>query len=119
MTRIPTATRRQHVRFARHRQGQNSQVCTRWPDLTVDKLLDQIFTQDIARGNQLNTKMDKTDVGMVPVLLMTAKAEGTRIYGLADGQAHLLRVEGPKGQLGALDFTQRDALAPVSARPAN
>lgn len=88
-------------------------------DLTVDKLLDQIFIQDIARGNQLNTKVDKTDVGIVPVLLMTARAERTKIYGLTDGQAHLLRVAGPKGQLGALDFTQWDALAPVSAQPAN
>jgi hypothetical protein len=88
-------------------------------DLTVGKLLDQIFAQDVAAANQLNTKVDKTHVGSVPALLMTVKADGTKIYVSADGRAHLLRVEGPKGQLGTLDFTQWDAVAPVSAPPAN
>jgi hypothetical protein len=88
-------------------------------DLTVGKLLDQIFAQDVAAANQLNTKVDKTQVGTVPALLMTTKADGTKIYVSADGQAHLLRVEGPHGQLGTLDFTKWDAVAPVSPPPAS
>jgi hypothetical protein len=81
-------------------------------DLTVGKQLDQIFAQDVATASQPNNEVDKTDVGMVPALLMTTKADGTKIYVSAARWAHLLRVEGTKGQL--LDISKWDEVAPVS-----
>ena len=83
-------------------------------ELTVGKLLDQIFAKDISAEGKLNTKVDKAEVGGVPAYLMTTKADATKIYVSADGQARLLRVEGPHGQLGSLNFTEWDAVAPVS-----
>jgi len=88
-------------------------------DLTVGKLLDQIFAKDISTEGKLNTTVTKTEVNGAPAYLMTTKADATKVYVSADGQTRLLRVEGPKGQLGSLDFTEWDAVAPVSAPPAN
>ena len=88
-------------------------------DLTVGKLLDQIFAKDISTEGKLNTTVTKTEINGIPAYLMTTKADSTKIYVSADGQTRLLRVEGPKGQLGSLDFTEWDAVAPVSAPPAN
>jgi phage tail sheath protein FI len=88
-------------------------------DLTVGKLLDQIFAKDISAEGKLNTNVTKTVVNGIPAYLMTTKADATKIYVSADGQTRLLRVEGPTGKLGSLDFTEWDAVAPVSAPPAN
>jgi hypothetical protein len=86
---------------------------------TVGKLLDQIFAKDISTASQLNTVVQKAAVAGVPAYLMTTKADQTKVYVSADGQAHLMRVEGSKGQVGVLDFTDWNAVAPYSPPPAN
>jgi hypothetical protein len=87
--------------------------------LTVGTLLDQIFAEDMSAASKLNTKVEKTEVNGVPVYLMTTKSDGTKIYVTADGKALLLRVEGSKNQQGTVDFTEWDAVAPVSPPPAD
>lgn len=89
--------------------------------LKVGTLLDKIFAGDMSAVDKLNTKVETTDVNGVPAYVMTTRigGDGTKIYASADGQAHLLRFDGPKGQPGTMDFTEWDAVAPVSAPPAD
>jgi hypothetical protein len=86
---------------------------------TVGTLLDQIFSKDISAASKLNTTVTKTTLAGVPAYLMTTKADQTKVYVSADGAAHLMRVEGPKGQLGALNFTEWNAVAPFKPPPAS
>ena len=86
--------------------------------LTVGKLLDQIFAKDISTAGKLNTTVKKTQINGVPAYLMTTKADDTKIYVSADGTAHLLRVEGSKGEQTTLDFTEWNAVKPPSPPPA-
>ena len=70
--------------------------------------------------SQLSTKVVKTEVNGAPAYLMTTKVgDDAKIYVSADGKARLLRVEGPKGQLGTWDFTEWDAVTPVAAPAAD
>ncbi len=87
--------------------------------LTVGKLLDQIFAKDISTAGKLNTTVKKTQIAGVPAYLMTTKLDDTKIYVSADGTAHLLRVEGAKGQQTRLNFTEWNAVAPPSPPPAD
>jgi hypothetical protein len=84
-------------------------------DNTVGNLLNQIYASATGR---LNSTVEKTQVNGVPAYLLTTKANDTKIYVSADGQAHLLRVEGSKGQLSAWDFTQWNAVPPAATPPA-
>jgi hypothetical protein len=87
--------------------------------LTVGKLMDQIFAKDISAASKLSTTVKKTQIDGVPAYLMTTKRDDAKIYVSADGKAHLLRVEGAKGQQTRLDFTQWDAVPPASPPPAS
>lgn len=86
--------------------------------LTVGTLLDQIFAKDMSTATKLNTRVAKTTVSGVPAYVMTTKSDNTKIYVSADGQARLLRVEAAKNQ-GTVDFAEWNAVAPVSAPPAD
>jgi hypothetical protein len=87
--------------------------------LTVGSLLDQIMAKDMSSSSKLNTKVEKTNVNGVPAYALTTKEDGTKIFVSADGQARLLRVQGSKKQPGTVDFTDWDAVPPVSAPPAD
>ncbi len=67
----------------------------------------------------MDTTVKNTEVNSVPAWGMTTQTNATKIYGSADDQAHLRHVEGPKGQLGLLDFTEWNAVAPTSPPLAN
>jgi hypothetical protein len=82
--------------------------------LTVGKLMDQIFAKDISASGKLSTNVKKAEVNGVPAYLMTTKADDTRIYVSADGQARLIRVQGTKGQQTTLDFNEWNAVPPAS-----
>jgi len=86
----------------------------------VGTLLDQILAKDMSNVQKLNTQVEETEVDGVSAYLMTDKigGDGSRIYVSADGQARLIRIESPKGE-GSLNFTEWDAVAPVSAPPAD
>ena len=86
----------------------------------VGTLLDQILAKDMSNVQKLNTQVEETEVDGVSAYLMTDKigGDGSRIYVSADGQARLIRIESPKGE-GLLNFTEWDAVAPVSAPPAD
>ena len=86
---------------------------------TVGKLLDQLFATNISTADKLNTKVKKTVVNGVPAYLMTTKADDTKIYVSADGKALLMRVVGSKGQQTTLDFTEWNAVPPMSAPTAD
>jgi hypothetical protein len=87
--------------------------------LTIGSLLDQIFAKDMSTASKLNTKVQKTSVNGIPAYAMTTKSDGTKIFVSADGQARLLRVQGSKSQPGTVDFTEWNAVPPVSAPPAD
>jgi hypothetical protein len=87
--------------------------------LTVGSLLDQIMAKDMSATSKVDTKVEKTNVNGVPAYAMTTKSDGTKIFVSADGQARLLRVEGSKNQPGTVDFTEWNAVPPVSAPPAD
>ena len=82
-------------------------------NLKVGSLLDQIFATNISAVQNLTTNVDKTEVAGVPAYLLTDKigSNGGKIYTTADGRARLLRLEGPKG---SMNFTQWDAVSPMS-----
>ena len=86
---------------------------------TLGKLLDQLFATNISTADKLNTKVKKTVVNGVPAYLMTTKADDTKIYVSADGKALLMRVVGSKGQQTTLDFTEWNAVPPMSAPAAD
>jgi hypothetical protein len=83
-------------------------------DSTVGKLLTQIYA---SAAGQLSTKVVTTEVNGVPAYLLATKANDSKLYVSADGQARLLRVEGSKGQLSAWDFTEWNAV-PLASAPA-
>ena len=85
-------------------------------DSNVGKLLTQIYA---SAAGQLSTKVVKTEVNGVPAYLRTTNTDDTKPYVSADGQARLLRVEGSKGQLSAWDFTEWNAVPPVTAPAAD
>jgi len=87
--------------------------------LTVGSLLDQIMAKDMSSTSKVKTLVEKTNVNGVPAYALTTKSDGTKIFVSADGQGHLLRVEGSKNQPGTVDFTQWNAVPPVSAPPAD
>ena len=88
--------------------------------LQVGTLLDKTLAKDMTAVQKLNTKVEKTEVNGVHAYLITDKitSDGSKVYASADGQAHLLRIESPKGQ-GSLDFTEWDAVGPMSPPPAD
>jgi|BarGraNGADG00312_2_1021985.scaffolds.fasta_scaffold12434_3 hypothetical protein len=90
-------------------------------DLTVGKLLDQIFANEISISGKVLTKVEKGDVDGIPAYVLTDRVGGdnSKIYVSADGQARLLRIVGPKSQPTTLNFTEWDAVKPVSAPPAD
>ena len=82
-------------------------------NLKIGTLLDQIFATNMSAVQNLTTNVDKTEVAGVPAYLLTDKigSSGGKIYTTADGRARLLRLEGPKG---SVNFTQWDAVPPMS-----
>ena len=84
-------------------------------NLKMGTLLDTILSADMSTAGKLTTNVDKTVVGGVPAYVLTDKiaSNGAKIYVSADGKNRLLRLVSPKTQ-GSLDFTQWDAVAPVS-----
>jgi len=88
-------------------------------NLTVGKLLDQVFAKDLSAVGKLNNTVRTADLNGVTAFLMTTKVDGTRIYLSTDGQARLLRVQGGKPQQTTLDFSQWDAVPPTSPPPAD
>lgn len=89
-------------------------------DLKMGALLDKILAKDMSTANKLATNVEKTELNGVPAYLLTDKigSDGSKIYASADGQARLMRLVGPKAE-GSLDFTEWDAVPPVSAPPAD
>jgi hypothetical protein len=73
----------------------------------------------VSAVSKVNTKVQKANVNGVPAYAMTTKSDGTKIFVSADGQARLLRVQGSKSQPGTVDFTEWNAVPPVSAPPAD
>lgn len=89
-------------------------------NLTVGALLPQILDPDMSKAEKLTTNVEKTQVGGVPAYLITDRigSDGSKMYVSADGTARLLRLEGPKDE-GSLDFTEWDAVAPMTEPPAS
>jgi hypothetical protein len=89
-------------------------------DLKMGALLDKILAKDMSTANKLSTNVEKTELNGVPAYVLTDKigSDGSKIYASADGQARLMRLVGPKSE-GSLDFTEWDAVPPVSAPPAD
>ena len=89
-------------------------------DLKMGTLLDKILAKDMTGAQNLNTNVEKTEINGVSAYRMTDKigSDGSKIYASADGQARLLRLEGPNGE-GSLDFTEWNAVPPVSPPPAD
>jgi len=87
-------------------------------DFRVGALLDQVFAEDVSASDELNTKVQTTEVDGVPAYLLTTKVGGdAKLYVSVDGQARLLRAESAKG--GTLDFTEWDSVASTSTPPAD
>jgi hypothetical protein len=86
-------------------------------DFRVGTLLGQVLAEGISAADQLNPKVQTTDVDGAPAYLITTKVGDVKFYISADGQGRLLRAESAK--IGTLDFTQWDSVAPTSAPPAD
>ena len=84
-------------------------------ELKMGTLLDTILSADMSSAGKLTTNVDQTVVRGVPAYVITDKigSNGSKIYASADGHAYLLRLVSPANQ-GSLDFTQWNAVAPVS-----
>ena len=89
-------------------------------DLKIGTLLDGIFTKDLPLAGMLQ-KVEATDVAGVPAYLLTDKigGENGKLYISADGQSNLLRIVSLKANSGTLDFTEWNAVAPMSAPAAS
>ena len=72
----------------------------------------------MSTANKLSTKVEKTELNGLPAYLLTDRVggNGSKIYVSTDGLARLMRVEGAKGE-GSLDFTEWDAVMPLSPPP--
>jgi hypothetical protein len=89
-------------------------------DLKVATLLDGVFTKDLPLSGMLQ-KVETADVAGVPAYVLTDKVGGEngKLYISADGQSNLLRIVSLKAKSGTLDFTEWNAVAPMSAPPAS
>ena len=86
-------------------------------DFRVATLLGQVLTEDISAADELNPKVQMTDVDGVPAYLVTTKGGGAKLYISANGQGRLLRAESAK--TGTLNFTQWDSVEATSPPPAS
>ena len=92
-------------------------------DLKVRPLMDKLFAEDMSSADKVDTTVGTTDVdGVSAYLLTTSNGQGTKVYVSTDAERRLLRVVTPKkrdGTLnfgeGTLNFSEWDAVAPVSA----
>jgi hypothetical protein len=87
-------------------------------DLKVGSLLDGAFT-DLPLSGALQ-KVESTDVDGTPAYLLAdrLKPQSGQMYVTADGNANLLRIVSAKGNAGTLDFSEWNAVPPVSPPPA-
>jgi hypothetical protein len=87
-------------------------------DLKVGTLLDGAFT-DLPLAGAFQ-KVEATRLNGAPAYLLADRvgSEG-RIYVSADGEARLLRIVSTKANVGALDFSQWNAVPPQSPPPAD
>jgi hypothetical protein len=85
----------------------------------VGSLLDGAFT-DLPLAGALQ-KVEATDVDGTPAYLLADRlgAPNGQIYVSADGKALLLRIVSTKGSPGTLDFSEWNAVPPISPPPAN
>jgi len=89
-------------------------------ELKVSTLLDGFF-KDLPLAGALQ-KVEEADVDGVPAYRLADKigSQDGQIYVSADGKGRLLRlVAKKKGNAGTLDFTEWDAVPPMSAPPAS
>jgi len=88
-------------------------------DLKVGSLLDGAFT-DLPLAGVLQ-KVEPTDVDGTPAYLLAdrLKPQSGQMYVTADGKSNLLRIVSAKGDAGTLDFSQWNAVPPVSPPPAD
>ena len=88
-------------------------------DLKVGSLLDGSF-KDLPLAGALQ-KVETATVNGTPAYLLADRIGGGdgKIYVSADGKAHLLRIVSTKASPGTLDFSQWDAVPPISAPPAD
>jgi hypothetical protein len=83
-------------------------------ELRVGSLLDGAFT-DLPLSGVLQ-KVETTDVDGTPAYLLADRIGGEgKIYVSADGTARLLRLVSTKTNTGTLDFSEWDAVPPISA----
>ena len=87
--------------------------------LKVGSLLDGAFT-DLPLSGTLQ-KVESTDVDGTPAYLLAdrLKPQSGQIYLTADGKANLLRIVSAKTNAGTLDFSEWNAVPPVSPPPAD
>jgi hypothetical protein len=88
-------------------------------DLKVASLLDGVF-KDLPLSGLLQ-KVEATDVDGAPAYLLVDRfgAKNGQIYVSADGKANLLRMVSTKANAGTLNFSEWDAVPPLSPPPAN
>jgi hypothetical protein len=88
-------------------------------DLKVGSLLDGAFT-DLPLSGALQ-KVESADVDGTPAYLLAdrLKPQSGRMYVTADGKSNLLRIVSAKGSAGTLDFSEWNAVPPVSPPPAD
>jgi hypothetical protein len=88
-------------------------------DLKVTTLLAGLFKE--LPLSVVTQKVEQTDVNGVPAYMLADKlsSQEGQIYVSADGKAQLLRIVSAKKNTGTLDFTDWDAVPPMSAPPAS
>jgi hypothetical protein len=88
-------------------------------DLKVGSLLDGAF-KDLPLSGALQ-KVESADVDGTPAYLLAdrLKPQSGRMYVTADGKSNLLRIVSAKGGTGTLDFSEWNAVPPVSPPPAD
>jgi hypothetical protein len=89
-------------------------------DLKVGTLLDEVFTKELPLAGALQ-KVEAADVAGVPAYLLTDKvgAANGKLYISADGQSNLLRIVSMNADSGTLDFTDWNAVEPMTAPPSS
>jgi uncharacterized protein YceK len=89
-------------------------------DLKVGTLLDGVFAKDLPLAGLLQ-KVEATDLAGVPAYVLTDKAGGEngKLYISADGQSNLLRIVSVKSSSGTMDFTDWNAVEPMSTPAAS
>ncbi|HYO19369.1 MAG TPA: DUF2092 domain-containing protein [Dermatophilaceae bacterium] len=88
-------------------------------ELKVSALLEGLFKDLPLSG--MTQKVEQTDVDGVPAYMLADRigSQDGQIYVSADGKAQLLRIVSAKKNTGTLDFTDWDAVPPLSAPPAS